>query len=172
MAAAEEVDITTMTQRWTSQCSTTVTTAKPNPHGGEVVISGNKHGYCSLSWQWRPTTSEGRCNCGSLSWPLRPPCPISCGGRGWCRGDAPREVEGKAGKEQRWRGGGGRGAPSAARAGTWTMLFVGHTKHHILTRTKARYDMIIFGWCRHNTNTRAVSCLGYWHDGWHGTDMY
>jgi hypothetical protein len=72
---------------------------------------------------------------------------------------------------ERWleRGGLGAPAPALARAGTWAVLFMSRTKHDILARPKARHDTINFGPCRHDTNTRVVSCLGSRHDERHGT---
>ena len=48
-----------------------------------------------------------------------------------------------------------------ARAGTWTVPFLGGPRHDHLARPKAP--------CRHDTNTRAVSCLESQHDGLYGT---
>jgi len=50
------------------------------------------------------------------------------------------------------------------RAGTWTVLFLGGLWHDRL----ARHDTNYFGPCRHDTNTRAVPCLGSKHDGLYG----
>jgi hypothetical protein len=47
------------------------------------------------------------------------------------------------------------------------VLFMGRTKHDILARPEARHDTINFGLCQHDTNARAVSCLGSWHDERH-----
>jgi hypothetical protein len=55
------------------------------------------------------------------------------------------------------------------RAGTWTVLSMGCMKHDILARPEARHNTINFGQCRHDTNARAVPCLGSRHDERHGT---
>jgi hypothetical protein len=58
-----------------------------------------------------------------------------------------------------------------ARAGTRVVLFMGRTKHDILTQPEARHDTINFGPCQHDTNARVVSCLGSRHDKRHNTKM-
>jgi len=53
--------------------------------------------------------------------------------------------------------------------GTWAVLFLGGLWHDHLAQPKARHDTKCFGSYRHDTNTRAVPCLGSQHDGLYGT---
>ena len=55
------------------------------------------------------------------------------------------------------------------RVGTWAVPFLGRPPHDHLARPKARHDTKYFGPCRHDTNTRAVPCLEFQHDGLYGT---
>ena len=58
-----------------------------------------------------------------------------------------------------------RGLVVIARAGTWTMTFLGGPRHDHLARFKVRHDTKYFRPCRHDTNTRVVSCLESQHNG-------
>ena len=55
------------------------------------------------------------------------------------------------------------------RAGTWAVPFLDGPRHDHLARPKARHGMKYFGPCRYDTNTRAVPCLEFQHDGLYGT---